>query len=208
MNPTQSHRDRWRLKPRGVAGRIIAVVWLAMAASMALAHESPVDHVDRDLSMWIQDGKLVLSYRIQVSERMAMMQLNEADANGDGRISDEERRVYFAARQKALGALLRLEFAGKPAAWSAEGDVLLDARLGQTYRFSAPLPEHATGVDGRLNDLFSREYPGGFRYRQSPSLPEDAAAVTCELESASQNESQEHPSTVVLRFKLPAAPRR
>ncbi|MCX5658101.1 MAG: hypothetical protein NTW19_00060 [Planctomycetota bacterium] len=191
-------------------GRLVALAacLLALAATPpARGHESPVDHVDRDMAMWVADGRLFLSYRVQVSERMAMMQLNQADVNSDGKVSDAERRKYFETWQGALAKLLQLQMDGRAIAWTPVGEVAFDARLGQTYLFSAALPANLSeGAPWRLKDLFSRQYPGQYRYRQTPALAAGASPVICELEKNISDVGEEHPEIVVLVFKLPKTP--
>ncbi|MGB8356019.1 MAG: hypothetical protein WCD79_19125 [Chthoniobacteraceae bacterium] len=129
------------------------------------AHESPIDHVERELRFWVEGGRLHLSYRVQQSERAILMQLHKMDTDGDGMISEAERGAYFTAQAQKIAGLLKLDLDGRPLAFSPAGTVQLDARLGETFEFTTPLPVLNAGRHpGHMLDGYSWLYPGPFRW--------------------------------------------
>ena len=149
-----------------------AVAQLAFALLLCLglvltasAHESPVDHVERELRLWVEAGRLHLSYRIQQSERAVLLQLHRMDTSGDGVVAEAEREAFFAAQARRIAGLFVLEVDGQPLQLIPAGGAKLDARLGQTFTFTAPLAGLRPGRHaGRLEDGYSRLYPGPFRW--------------------------------------------
>jgi hypothetical protein len=96
------------------------------------AHESPVDHVERALRLSIADGKLIVSYRLQVTERAALLQLHRMDTDHDGRISEQERDAFFTPFSAHLAAQLKLGIDGRTFEMKPAAPVKLDAEFGQT----------------------------------------------------------------------------
>lgn len=189
-------------------GRLAALTLLCVIsiAAPGQAHESPVAHVDRTMTMWAKDGRLYLRYRVQVPELMAMMQLHEADTNRDGKVSDAEWDVFRDGMVKRMKGLLRVEFEGKTSELEIVGKLTADAQLGQTYLFSAPLPTAGDAKDAkksaRLRDEFSRIYPGACRYLNSVAIPEGAKRIEAELETQVEKADGAHPAIVVLKFTV------
>jgi hypothetical protein len=139
--------------------------FLFLLAALARAHESPVDHVEREVRLWVEGNRLHFSYRVQQSERSVLMQLHKMDGNADGNISDTERDAFFTAHAARLAGLFRLELDGRTLKLAPLGSVRLDPRLGQTFLFTAPLPNLPPGLHaGHLIDDNSRAYPGPFRW--------------------------------------------
>lgn len=149
------------------AGPLTFVLLFCLGLALAaVAHESPVDHVERELRLWVEDGRLHLSYRIQQSERAVLLQLHRIDTSGDGVVSEAEREAFFTAQARRIAGLFALEVDGQALKLAPAGGVQLDARLGQTFTFSAPLASLRPGRHaGRLADGYSRMYPGPFRWR-------------------------------------------
>lgn len=146
-------------------GRAAWAVLYSILAGIALAHESPVDHVEREFRLWGEAGRFYLAYRVQHSERSVLIQLRQKDTNADGIISDSERDSFFTAESAKLAALFKLVLNGRPLKLIPTGPVRCDARLGQTYSFVADLPVLAPGRHvGRLEDGYARSYPGPFRW--------------------------------------------
>lgn len=153
-----------RLEATG-SGVWLAAVFLCLFASLAIAHESPVDHVDREFRLWVAEGRLHLSYRLQLAERAALLQLHQMDTDADGHISHAERDVFFTTQAERLGRGFTLELAGRTLALIPSASVQCDARLGQTFTFQTTLPALAPGRHaGRLADAHARAYPGPFRW--------------------------------------------
>src|SRR6187551_2998837 len=96
--------------PRGSRRRMMrTLLTMAMACALVLsaplkplAHESPVDHVDRGIFIWIAGETIHVRYQLQLSERAAMMQLTKMDGDGDGVISGRERDTYFESFAESL----------------------------------------------------------------------------------------------------------
>ncbi len=143
----------------------LAVLLALVLAGLASAHESPVDHVAREFRLWVADGRLHLSYRLQLAERAALLQLHQMDTDVDGRISEEERAGFFTAQAMRLAHGFALEVAGRSLQFTPNAAVRCDARLGQTFSFETPLPALGPGRHaGRLADAHARAYPGPFRW--------------------------------------------
>lgn len=163
------------------------------------AHDSPMDHLRRELRLWVENGNLRLRYRLQLSERSALLQLHAMDRNRDGKITLPERQRFFAAFSRELASLLKITVAGKPLPLQPVGAVKFDPRFGQTYEFKAPLAGAGPGRHaGRLGDLYSRRYPGAFHYY--PTLGS-------RVEVAEKPEATgfgRHPGMIVLKFRVDA----
>lgn len=180
------------LRPGSALRRSVACLALIVAAGSSPSHESTIDHVDRVLAMWVQDGALYLSYRRQVTERVALFELNLADADRDGTVDDEELRAQLAAQAQRLEGRLQLELAGQLVPLRTWGEVVLDPALGQTFIFRAELPAEHAGLVGRLSDESVREYPGETRYQQSPALPAGAQALAADWDDPAAAEHHAH----------------
>ncbi|MBI2193944.1 MAG: hypothetical protein HYU36_18360 [Planctomycetes bacterium] len=169
---------------------------------MGRGHESPVDHVGRTVRLWYEGGKLHLAYRIEVTERAAMMQLHRMDRDGDAVIEEGERADYFRAVGQELAERFVLELDGKPLGIRPAGEVKLDAALGQTYIFEADMDDLATGRHaGVLTDGFSRSYPGPYRVESSAG-PGGRDARLQITQGPGVMGLQRHPGEVQLRFEL------
>lgn len=173
-------------------GRGCACLALILAWGSSPSHESTIDHVDRVLAMWVQDGVLYLSYRRQITERVAIFELNQADLDQDGRVDDDELRQHLAARALRVSGRLHLEVAGRSLPLLPSGEVVLDPAMGQTFVFRAELPPVHAGLVGRLSDHSVREYPGETRFLQSPVLPPGARAVAGEWDDPMDAAHHEH----------------
>ena len=136
--------------------------------TIALAHESPVDHVSRTMSMWIADGRLTLSYRLQITERSALLELQAMDTDHDGKISDAERDAYFADRTKWVARQITITMDGTTVTLSPVGKVTLDPQFGQSYLFEARGDQLQPGRHtGQLIDDYARKFPGYYRYHEA-----------------------------------------
>ena len=156
----------------------LAMLFAVVVASLAAAHESPVDHVEREFRLWVAEGRLHLSYRLQLAERAALLQLHQMDTDTDGHISHAERDVFFTTQAKRLGRGFTVELAGRALALTPSSPVQCDARLGQTFTFQTPLLALAPGRHaGRLADAHARAYPGPFRWVDADSAAPGEARV-------------------------------
>lgn len=177
---------------------VVLSLWLALSAS---AHESPIDHVERELDFAIKDGQLLLNYRLRFSDRALLMQASEMDKDGDGKISDQEATAYFTAQAARLADLLTLQIDGQPLKLKPTGTARPDLKLTQAYQFSAPLAGLRAGSHvGLLIDGHSRMYPGGYRWRQSPDAdPKQIRIVPAAPDAA---RTAQHPEWLELKFEF------
>ena len=72
----------------------------------SVAHESPIDHVDRLVKVWLADDGLHLSYRMRISERQALLQLRAVDTDRDGKISSTESGTFFKSHGEKIAGYL------------------------------------------------------------------------------------------------------
>ncbi len=177
---------------------------LAALVPVAWAHESPVDHVDREFRLSVKDGMFNVSYRLGLTERAVLMQFHAMDTNGDGHIDDAEADAFFTAQAKLLAGLLRLQVDGQPLALTPTGTVKRDLRLGQTYTFTALLGKITSGSHlGSLVDGYSRMYPGAFHWR-SPGEggPKDIRIEPVVVPQDAGLSQREHPPWIELKFNI------
>jgi hypothetical protein len=171
-------------------------------AGITFAHESPVDHVERELRLSVRGGALHLRYRVQQSERSVLMQLHQMDGNGDGLISDTERDSFLTAQAQKLAALFKLEIEGQLLKFVPSSAVRCDARLGQTFTFTAALPTlHSGKHPGRFTDGYSLSYPGPFRWLNAGEGNQQDIRVEPSAKTEKQPSTQ-HPSALVLNFDV------
>lgn len=181
-----------------------AVHFLIQCAAMlalcaAQAHESPVDHVERELELTVKDGQLCLGYRLHFTDRALIMQLLAMDTNNDGHLTDAERTAYFTDFAGKLADLFSVQVDGKPLKFKPIGAMRPDGRLGQTYDFCAPLGTLPPGRHlGVLLDGYSRQYPGPFRWH-----PEEAApGIHVEPLDQPVADPTQHPAWLELKFAI------
>ena len=103
----------------------ILLVGLICAGTARAAHDSPIDHVDRVVQIYVAGGRLHVHYRFRCEERQVLLQLHQMDKNGDGKISDEERDAYFSGVAQQLLKQLHVEFDGEPLPLAIDGPVHL-----------------------------------------------------------------------------------
>lgn len=197
-------------KPAALGARFtrrwLLFVWLAVL-SAAHAHESPVDHVDRTLTLWARDGRLFVACRLQLTLRMALLQFHEADADRDGAVSAPELAKFLEASAVRLRGLLRAEIGGRPLAWDAAVRTSLEPGLAQRFIFSAPLGDVAKERwEGRLSDGFSVHYPGHYRFLNTGEIPADAQRLLAEFAPETERLPGGHPARVVVKFTPATAP--
>ncbi len=193
--------------------RWIAMTMVMAACGVALAHESPVDHVHRILRMSAQrldeNDLVVVSYRMVLPERAALLQLKAMDQDGDGKISEEERDAFFKHRGEEIAKQLQMSVDDKPVAVTVAGKVVLDPVFGQTFVFEARVPKLAAGVHkGKLVDLYSQRYPGPYVWRASTATPGTGATtqpaltpMTLKVPAIGDTQASQG-STIVLTFEL------
>ena len=80
---------------------VVAVgIALALVPTPGRGHESPIDHVERELRLVAEDGQVVLTYRLLPTERAALMELKAMDADGNGTIDFPEFLNLMARKMK------------------------------------------------------------------------------------------------------------
>lgn len=178
------------------------LVALALLPTSGRGHESPIDHVERELRLFAEDGKVRLVYRLLPTERATLMELKSMDADGNGKISTEERDVFLTAKAKAIAKRIELTIDARPLPVEAVGSVRCDPQLGQTFVFAAPLPTLPSGRHpGRLIDGHSRDYPGGYVWKD-PGQGGSQAIRFEPVEANTDHRSQDHPPWLELRFNV------
>jgi hypothetical protein len=177
---------------------ILLISLLALFGQNTDAHESPVDHVGRELRLWWADGRLHLTYRLLLTERAALLQLRAIDTDHNGAISDDERRQFFAAVATNLATQFQLTLDAKKFPLQPQGDVALDPTFGQTYEFvSEPISLPAGKHAAELRDYYSRAYPGPYRMLSTPSASAEAIEFAAPVADA-----ESHPGMVIVKFSL------
>lgn len=168
---------------------------LIALCSPCQAHESPMDHVERTLRLWVEGGRLHLSYRIELTERAVLMQFHRMNKDGNGSISQNEQTAYFQLFREELGNQLKVAISGRELPLRPEGEVRLSAGLRQTCTFSASLADLPAGkLSGELRDLYSQRHPGSYRY-----VPKAASGLQVS-EPPKLAKIGNHPEMIVLKF--------
>jgi len=145
---------------RSLLGMFLA----SLLPAVVLAHESPIDHINRTLTFDVQAKHLRLGYRMNLTPRVAILQLRKMDRNRDGRISDNEESGYFETFARRLSSELVFEMNEKRLAVSVADDVKLYPDLSNEYHFSVSLGSLMKGRHViQFRDEFSRRYPGSVR---------------------------------------------
>jgi len=177
---------------------------LAFVCVTAHAHESPIDHVERELDLSVKDDQLLLRYRLRYSERALLLQIHQMDGNADGELSASETAAFFTAHAAMLAALFTVQVEGRAVKFQPVGAMRPDARLGQTYEFSAPLGNLAAGRHpGSFLDGYSRIYPGAFRWRRPGEGSPRATRVEPLIPpEAARSSPQQHPAWLELKFEI------
>jgi len=167
-----------------------------------LAHESPVDHVDRSIRIWISGETIHLSYQLQLSERAAMMQLTKMDSDADGVISERERDAYFSSFADALSKQLHLQIENRNLELKRDGKVQLQPQFRQVFTFTASCGTLAKGKHpGRLNDEYSRSYPGVYRW-DGPKVDVGTGPRVIVTDAPKAADAAGHAGTLQLKFEI------
>ena len=175
---------------------------LALVTTPGHGHESPIDHVERELRLVAEDGQVLLTYRLLPTERAALMEFKAMDADGNGTIADEERNAFLAAKSRAIAKQIAFEIDEIPLPLEPRGGVRCDPQLGQTFVFAAPLPPLASGRHpGRLVDGHSRDYPGGFVWKE-PGRGGSGAVRFEPVAPVPSRRSHDHPPWLELQFNV------
>ena len=181
---------------------MLGVAMVLAAPLRPLAHESPVDHVDRAIRIWIEGDSLFLRYQLQLSERAAMMQLKTMDADADGAVSENERDVFFSAFAERLAKDLHVQLGERTAELKPTGRVELLPQFRQVFVFSAPTGALTPGsLGGKLSDEFSRNYPGVYRWDGMKENSKSGPRVVVR-EAPKSQEAVGHPAVLVLKFEV------
>lgn len=181
--------------------RILLIV-LASSPMPGHGHESPIDHVERELRLFAEDGKVWLAYRLLPTERAALVELESMDADGNGTISAAERDTFFDDKARAIARKLDLAIDDRPLPLAPAGAIRCDPQLGQTFLFAAPLPALSPGRHpGKLVDGHSRDYPGGFVWKD----PGKGGSESIRFEPFAPEirpRSHDHPPWLELQFNV------
>jgi hypothetical protein len=175
---------------------------LAVSPTSVLGHESPIDHVERELRLCAEEGRVRLVYRLLPTERATLVELKSMDADGDGTISGGEREAFFAGKAQAIAKRIELTIDEQPLPLEPNGSVRCDPQLGQTYVFSVPVPKLASGRHpGKLVDGHSRDYPGGYVWKE-PGHGGPGAIRFEPVAPATDRRSPDHPPWLELQFNV------
>ena len=130
----------------------------------ATAHESPIDHVDRQLAFIVSGETLELRYRFRKTQRAALMQLRTMDVDRDGSISASERERFFRQAGRRLAGQLKLKSEGQEQVFQMAGEVMLRPDFSQEFRFTTPLKDNVAAAI--FYDDFSGRQPGNVTVAQ------------------------------------------
>lgn len=89
-------------------GNRLLLACLLLVACSALAHDGGFGHSRRTLFVRATVEELHLEYRILQNRDEALVELAKIDANGDGKISVEEKDRYFQQRGRDIAASLKV----------------------------------------------------------------------------------------------------
>ncbi|HYG77830.1 MAG TPA: hypothetical protein VEK08_22680 [Planctomycetota bacterium] len=179
-----------------------ALALLIYVPARPLAHESPIDHVDRDIRIWVAGESIYVSYQLQLSERAAMMQLHKMDVDASGTVSDTERRTYFADFAAQLVRQLQLKVGTQPVSLKPDSPVKLLPQFRQKFIFSGPVGRLPKGkTPGRIDDLYSRSYPGNYRFvpARADQRQDTKVIVT---EAPKPVDASGHAGTLQIKFEI------
>lgn len=180
-----------------------ALLTLRLLGIAVCAHESPVDHVEREFTLRVENDVLHLGYRIQYSERSILLQFHAMDTDHDGIISEAERTKFFEAQAQMLAGLFKLEFKGRALLLQPSVAVKCDERLGQTFTFTAPLGALDSGKHaGLLTDGYARVYPGPYKWQ--PSEPTGLGKAFVRPLPQTPGQEKAHSNTLALKFEVNA----
>ena len=182
---------------------VVAVgIALVLVPTPGRGHESPIDHVERELRLVAEDGQVVLTYRLLPTERAALMELKAMDTDGNGTIADKERDAFLAAKSQAIAKQIALEIDDFSLPLAPRGGVRCDPQLGQTFVFAARLPTLTSGRHpGKLVDGHSRDYPGSFVWKE-PGRGGSGAVRFEPVAPVTSRRSQDHPPWLELQFNV------
>ena len=164
----------------------------------AMAHESPIDHVDRQLAFVLKGETLELRYRFQKTQRAALMQLRSMDVDRDGSISVLEREQFFTQVGQRLAGQLKLKSKGQEQIFRMAGEVVLRPDFSQEFRFTAPLKDNVVAT--MFFDEFSGRQPGNVTIAQPPIVGRKALLQI--KQSPSMKRLRGHGGMTVLEIKI------
>ena len=171
-------------------------------ASLACAHESPIDHVDRTLQLYVKDSRLYVSYRLRQTDRAAFLQLRAMDRDRDGRVSRTERERFLNDFAKRLSKQLAGRFNNAMLRFRPVGAVKLHPDFSQSFLFAAKIGNLPPGeYHGRLTDYHSRSYPGSFMIYQGHSSARSALKISRNESKATQGHSRMLVVNFVVRIR-------
>jgi hypothetical protein len=133
-----------------------------------------------------------------------MLQLQQMDTNGDGKISDSERAAYFASVAERLTKELHIEIDGRALQLSSDFPVRLAPALSQTYHLTAPLLALPVGAHtGKFSDDFSRTHPGPYWW--SPRQI-NRNGIEVDADRPKLEELGPHPAMIVVNLRITVRP--
>jgi hypothetical protein len=147
-------------------GRLcLCLLLLLLPAGLVHGHDGGFGHSRRTLFFALRDGKLVLEYRLLLTQDEAMLEMTQIDQDHDGRVTPEERDRYFQQRGGHLARGLRCQGpAGEPLPLTFVSYQLGQA-LAQTYTFTL-----SPGTEVLLDDRNFPHKPGVVQVRHGEGL--------------------------------------
>jgi hypothetical protein len=115
---------------------LVALALTLLAVAPARAHDTGFGHSRRTLLFSAKPEEFLLEYRIVLSADEALVEMTRMDRNGDGRVSDEEKNLYFAARARELVRGWELTTADGERLQPTFVRIELGHSLTQSYRFT------------------------------------------------------------------------
>jgi hypothetical protein len=156
------------MKSRDRAWAVLVLLVLAVAGP---AHDGGFGHSRRTIYVAPGPGGLTLEYRILHNRDDALLEMTRMDADGDGKVSAEEKERYFGERGRQLAEKFLCRTAGGEALQLRFVRYELGQALTQVYHFALATSEKEVLLDDRN---FPHK-PGLVQVRHAPGLAVELA---------------------------------
>jgi hypothetical protein len=149
--------------------------WIGLAllalATAAAAHDGGFGHSRRTLYVAAAADGWVVEYRIALNRDEALVEMTRMDADGDGRVSADERDRYLAARGRQVAGRLQVRDGDGAAVALTYVRCELGPTLTQSYHFAAATAAREVVLDDRN---FPHK-PGLVQVRTGPGVTAELA---------------------------------
>jgi hypothetical protein len=181
---------------------LLSTILLATRGSLG-AHESPIDHIDWTISVGLVKRDLVIDYRMRMTPRAALLQLRAMDRNDDGLVNDEERSAYMGSIASQIRNRMILAVGEERLHVVERAPALMHPDLSNEFRFAARLVGIALGKHVvKLEDDYTRQYPGGVRIRALQASDSNAEPVSVRWAEEPLKGHIEGPLTLLVEMAL------